>query len=449
MTWSLISNLAGGPGPVGPAGPDWFKGTLTTTSNLDTIANGMWLVPSPAVADALNLPVSSVGFLETAKSGALGIREFTTWGAVGTTQVSRRTSSGWQEWAPKALGPIRLRTATHGTMVWDALPDGWYFNDQAQLQSVWNLPVQVGDIRKGSHPAGYGYAEMKEWAQPNREWINRRTTNGWQGWEPKPGGGGGDGVTIGVLIAQQNMDVLEDGWWEAPNNGVAQSLGFPGNLQGFLLQSGNNRQYTNSKGVFTQTKNTSGVWGVWSQAGVVDGYTPLQPPTGLPWLQEDAPGSSVTFIDQDHHGQGYAINTQNWPGATTAWVLHQYSNARSAMIIDNCRSQPSIQINNTQNSSITPDYKGDGDFFMLGPWDDAGNYSRWFRLTNELEFMNDTRKTPSFNQVWGTGDILEFKLNGVVVAKIKRNGHFVTASPNGALWEILVSDTGVLSTVAA
>ena len=63
----------------------------------------------------------------------------------------------------------------------------------------------------------------------------------------------------------------------------------------------------------------------------------------------------MTFLDQDHHGSGYVINTQNWTGANSDLVLHQYSNERSAMIIDNCRSQPSIHINNTQNSSITPD----------------------------------------------------------------------------------------------
>lgn len=445
MAYNVVGNARGPRGLVGPQGPDWFKGTLTTTSNLDTIANGMWLVPSVAVADALGLPVSSVGVLETEKSGAIGIREFTTWGAVGTTQYSRRTSSGWQEWSPKALGPIRLRTATHGTMVWDSLPDGWYFNDQAQLATLWNLPVQVGDFRKGTHPVGYGLAEFMEWAPPHREWTNRRTTNGWQGWEPKQGGGGGGDISINVLIAQQDMNILPDGLHEAKTVGVAQSLGLPGNLPGFLWQFGVNRQYTNRNGIFVSTKGTT--WGTWAQAGVKDGYTPLQPPTGLPWMQEDAQGSSVTFLDQDHHGSGYAINTQNWPGANTAWVLHQYSNERSAMIIDNCRSQPSIQINNTQNSTITPNYKGDGDFLMLGPWDDTGNYSRWFRLTNELDFRNDTRKTPAFDQVWGTGDVLEYKVNGVVKGKFTRDGCFVQSSPDGSLWKFVISNTGAVSTV--
>lgn len=447
MAYIVVGNNRGPRGLVGPPGPDWFKGSLTSTSNLDTIANGLYFVPSNTVAVALGLPGGTLGFLETRKSGAYGQRLYRPWGAVGMEYVSRHTTAGWEPWNTAGMKPIRLLVQIHGNFTWDALADGWYFNDNSQLQSLWNLPVQVGEIRKGTHAVGYGLAEMREWAPPHREWINRRTTAGWQGWEPKQGGGGGGSdLAIGTLIAQQNMDLLPDGWWNAPNAGVAQSLGLPGNLPGFLLQTGINRQYTNRNGIFVSTKGTT-TWGTWAQAGVKDGYTPLQPPTGLPWLQEDALGSGVMMLDQDHHGTGYAINTQNFPGANAGWVLHQYSNASSAMIIDNCRSQSAIQINNTQNSTITPDYKGDGDFFQLGPWDDTGNYSRWFTLTNGLEFRNDTRKTPSFNQVWGTGDVIEYKVNGVVKGKFTSDGCFAQSSPDGSLWKIVISNSGAISTV--
>ncbi|WP_411732196.1 pyocin knob domain-containing protein [Paeniglutamicibacter sp.] len=448
MAWNLISNLAGGPGPVGPAGPDWFKGTLTTGSNLDALANGLWLVPSSTVAVALGLPGGSAGYFESIKDASgIGLQTSRPLGAVAISNVRRRTSSGWQAWSFEAIRPIRLVAATHGNFTWDALPDGWYFNDQATLQSLWSLPVQVCEIRKGTHPVGYGLAELREWAPPYRTWINRRTTNGWQGWELETSGGGG--MEIGVLIAQQNMDVLPDGWWEAPNDGVAQSLGFPGGLKGFLLQSGTNRQYTNRNGVFVSDKPGAS-WGIWNQAGVEDGYTPLQPPTGLPWMQEDAAGSSVMFLDQDHHGSGYAINTQNWPGANSGWVLHQYSNESAGMIIDNCRSMPAVRVNNTQNSSITPGYIGDGDFFQLGPWDDVNNYNRWLTLGNDLVWRNDTKRRMGFQQVYDTGDILQFfNQAGTMVAAIAHDGSYVTTSPNGTLWKILVSDTGVLSTAAA
>lgn len=447
MAYGVVGNNRGPRGLVGPPGPDWFKGTLTASSNLDSIANGLWLVPSAEIAVSLGLPGGRVGFLETVKSGGLGVREFKTWHAVGMSHVSRRTSSGWQAWAPKANGPIRLVSDLHGTMVWDELPDGWYFNDAVTLQNLWSLPTQVGEFRKGSHPTGYGLAEMREWAPPHRVWINRRTTNGWQGWElDGSGGGGGGNVSINVLIAQQNMNTLPDGWHEAPNAGVAQSLGLPGNLPGFLLQSGVNRQYTNRNGVFVSAKGTT--WGTWAQAGVKDGYTPLQPPTGLPWMQEDALGSSVTFLDQDHHGSGYAINTQNFPGANSGWVLHQYSNENVAMIIDNCRSQPAIRINNTQNSSITPNYKGDGHFFQFGPWDDVNNYNRWLTLGDDLRWRNDTKQRMGFQQVYDAGDILRFyNQAGTQVSAIDHNGNYVTTSPNGTKYKIVVSDAGALSTV--
>lgn len=454
MPWDLITNLKGGPGPAGPAGPDWFKGTLTSTSNLDGIANGLYLVPSPTVANALVLPGGAAGLLETFKDGTgVGKQTFKTFGAVELASVRRRTSSGWQEWGAQGQRPIRLITAVHGNFTWDALPDGRYYNDQATLQSLWELPVQVGLIQKDTHSVGYGTATMREWAPPYRVWINQRTTSGWQGWQIDNAGGGGSGVSIGTLTAQTDMNTLGNGWWDAPNAGVAQSLLLPGNLPGFLLQSGDRRQYTNSKGVYVQSKNTSGVWGTWYQAGVVDGYTPLQPPTGLPWMQEDTTGSSIMLLDQDHHGAGYAINTQNWPGAGTAWVIHQYSNEAPAMIIDNCRSQAAIQINNTRNTSITPDYKGDGPFFKLGPWDDSEpfpgqNYSRWLTLGNDLVFRNDTRQRMGFQQVFDSGDILQFWKQGGGLSSAVTQVGWAQKSANGTLWQLVISDTGSVSAVA-
>lgn len=452
MAYFVAGNNRGPRGLVGPPGPDWFKGNLTSTSNLATLANGAYLVPSAEIAVALGLPGGTVGILESVKSGGLGIQSFETWGFVAMKQVRRLTTPGWQAWAPEAIGPIRLLSQNHGNLTWDKLPDGWYFNDQATLQSLWNLPVQVGEIRKGTHSVGYGLAEMREWNVPHRKWVNRRTTGGWQGWEldGAGGGGGGSDLAIGTLIAQQNMDLLPDGWWNAPNAGVAQSLGLPGNLPGFLLQTAANRQYTNRNGVFVQTKSAAGTWGTWAQAGVKDGYTPLQPPTGLPWMQEDATGSGVMMLDQDHHGTGYGINTQNWPGANAGWVLHQYSNTSAAMIIDNCRSQPAIRVNNTQNSTITPDYKGDGDFFQFGPWDDTNNYNRWLTLGDDLRWRNDTRQRMGFQQVFDAGDILRFyNQAGDMVSAIGHDGSYITKSPNGTKYKIVVSDAGALSAVPA
>ena len=116
---------------------------------------------------------------------------------------------------------------------------------------------------------------------------------------------------------------------------------------------------------------------------------------------------------------------------------------------DNCRSQPAVQINNTQNSTIAPNYKGDGDFLMLGPWDDVGNYSRWLRLGNDLVWRNDNRQIMGFQQKFQIADILRFYDNtGTQVAAIDHGGNYVATSPNGSKWKITVSDTGTLSAVA-
>lgn len=431
-----------------------FKGILSATSNLDALENGFYYCPSAQVATALGLPVAAPGRLDNLKhDSGIGLQTFKSWGFVSVTKDRRRTTAGWEEWNYTAVGAIQTAVAVHGNMSFDALPDGAYFNAESQLMALWGLPVQVCRFKKETHSGGYGIATLVEWATPNRRWVNRRTTIGWQGWTLESSGS--DGLQVKILEADQDMQNLTDGIWNAPNSGVALSLGLPGGLPGSLVQVGTVRNYTNKNGVFVSSKGAT-VWGGWAQAGVEDGYTPLQPPTGLPWNQVDTDSFTGYMIDQDHHGSGYAINTQNFPGAHSGWVGHQYSNFSPFMVIDNCRSQPSIRINNTQNSTITPDYQGNGDFFQLNPWDDNGNYSRWFSLTNELEFRNDTRQTPSFNQIWSTGDILEFRTE-TARSKINRGGAFealstfanpVLRSPNGGRYQLTVSDTGGLSLTA-
>lgn len=432
----------------------YFKGILTAESDLDALENGTYFSPSAAVSTALGLPVPAPGQLDNLKiPSGVGLQTFKTWGQVTVTKDRRRTSSGWLTWDYSPVGAIRTIVSIHGNLLFDDLPDGDYFNAETQLQTLWGLPAQVGKFRKDEHSGGYGIATFVEWATPNRRWVNRRTTTGWQGWTLESSGSGS--MEIKLLSADQDMQNLPDGMYNAPNSGVALSLGLPGGLPGGLVQIGSTRNYTNSQGMFVSSKGST-VWGGWAQAGVEDGYTPLQPPTGLPWNQVDTDAFTGFMLDQDHHGSGYAINTQNFPGAGSGWVGHQYSNANPFMIIDNCRSQPSIRINNTQNSTITPEYQGNGDFFQLGPWDSNGNYSRWFTLTNYLEFRNDTRQTPSFNQIYGTGDILEFR-TGSTRSKITRAGAFealsryanpILVSPNGSRFQLTVSDAGALTTTA-
>jgi len=431
-----------------------FKGILTAESNMDALENGFYYVPSAQVATALGIPIPGPGRVDNlTDSSGIGIQTVKSWGAVSVTKDRRRTSSGWQPWNYSAVGAIQTVTAIHGNYTFDALPDAEYFNAEAQLQTLWGLPVQVARFRKSTHSGGYGVATLVEWSAPNRRWVNRRTTNGWQGWTLESNGAGG--TQIKLLVADQDMQNLPDGIWHAASSGVAQSLGLPGGLPGALVQVGTVRNYTNSQGVFVSSKG-SVVWGGWAQAGVVDGYTPLQPPTGLPWNQVDTDTATGMMLDQDHHGSGYVINTQNFPGANSGWVGHQYSNANPFMIIDNCRSQPVIRINNTQNSTITPEYQGYGDFFQLGPWDSNGNYSRWFTLTNYLEFRNDTRQTPSFNQIYGTGDILEFR-TGNTRSRITRSGAFealsalanpIIVAATGERFQLTASSSGQLALTA-
>ena len=262
-------------------------------------------------------------------------------------------------------------------------------------------------------------------------WTRSLTSSGWMDWlkigssKMSTGTTSTGSLAVQTLSADTNMPALPDGFYHAPNNSVAQALGLPQNLTGFLLQVGTSRQYTNARGVYVSAKTDAG-WGVWNQAGVVDGYTPVTIPSKLPFYQEDTAESKDALIDQDHHGSAqYALNTQNWPTAGIAWCLHQYSNKTPAFILDNCRSQPSIQINNTQNKTITPDYKSDAPFFRLGPWDDAGNYTWWLELRNDLTWWNNTKRVMSIQAAnYPSQDILRFKNQaGKIVATIDQNGN--------------------------
>lgn len=438
----------------------WPKGHAGV-SGLDGFTTGQRDVTTGQQALDLGLPVGVGGSVETLRFGDLGLQTFETIEEMPTVWVRRRTSSGWQPWQIRRPKATFLTVAQHGAMTFDQLPDGPYFNTSATMADAvhLNLPVVVSRFQKDTATGGYGVAELTEWALPNRKWISRRTTGGWQPWE-LASGAGGSGVAITALAPDQDMANLTDGWWQAPSNGVALSLGLPGGLKGFLLQANGDRQYTNKNGVFVSTKGAA--WGAWAQAGVEDGYTPLQPPTGLPWNQVDTDTFTGMMLDQDHHGDGYAINTQNWPGANSGWVGHQYSNFSPFAVLDNCGNKPMIQVNNTRNTTITPDSNGTGDMFRFSPWDNSAtfpgeNYARWFGLSDNLEFYNDTRKVPSFNQIFGTGDVLVIKVAGVAKGKFNRDGSYealtadanpVLRSASGARFRLVVSDAGALSTVA-
>lgn len=183
---------------------------------------------------------------------------------------------------------------------------------------------------------------------------------------------------------------------------------------------------------------------------------------------------SIQHAAPTGNGQAYGINVANLPGASSAFVIHQYSRANPSVQIDNTDLGASIYIKNTENQYMNPGGSGTGPFLQLKPFSEA---AATLMLQDNLTWRNATSKdmnvnalnptqfgfgitTPSessastlklMNQ--GTGKTLDagkvsISATGDVEISDPTAGVILT-SPNGSRFRLTVGDDGTLSTEAA
>lgn len=148
---------------------------------------------------------------------------------------------------------------------------------------------------------------------------------------------------------------------------------------------------------------------------------------------KDTPEHKGIMINLQHHAaagsgnQTYAINIANHPGATSAFVIHQYSAATPAMQIDNTDVNAGIYIKNTENQTMNPGGYGAGSFLQLLPYGETGA----LQLTNGLTWLNNSTKDMQVHAVnpsiFGFGVRVDGDKTGLQVTK---NG----TGPGNAAW---------------
>lgn len=112
-----------------------------------------------------------------------------------------------------------------------------------------------------------------------------------------------------------------------------------------------------------------------------------------------------TLREIDHYATAtfaYGLDIQNFPGATSALVVHQYSSAgNGAVVLDNTGSAPMIRIKNTENTVLNPGSHGTGPFMRLGPWSggrlDFRDDLKWENTTTHPFGVVNTGSTVAFS----------------------------------------------------
>lgn len=81
---------------------------------------------------------------------------------------------------------------------------------------------------------------------------------------------------------------------------------------------------------------------------------------------EDGHVGHVLAIEHEaSSGASYGIDISNMPGARAGLVVHQYSAAQPAVILDNTDSEPLVRMNNTVNETRNPGGVGTGEFVLV------------------------------------------------------------------------------------
>lgn len=127
---------------------------------------------------------------------------------------------------------------------------------------------------------------------------------------------------------------------------------------------------------------------------------------------EDDDSNSGQLLKVWHNGAGaadaYAVDIQNFDGAASAMVIHQYSDASGSagLQIDSTRSRPIVVLKNAENATYSPGTQGTSDFFDLWGVPSPGTSSRYGKLDKDLKFHASRVGTP-----WTfTADVAEVAL---------------------------------------
>ena len=182
MPWVTIANVRGPQGPQGPAGPDWMKGVLGPVNeftNVNTAPNGIVTGWSGTNAEAVGLPESALGFVQTVRFGTSGNQLFFTT----NRHIWQRAlgSGGWSAWrqidnGQPSLGPLGpVNEFSHA----DTAPDGWV--------TVWS---GTNAEAVGLPESSLGSVFTMRWGNAGQQFFYPTTGHIWQ----RSFGSGGWGV---------------------------------------------------------------------------------------------------------------------------------------------------------------------------------------------------------------------------------------------------------------
>lgn len=292
----------------------------------------------------------------------------------------------------------------------DDLPDGWSVltsTTAAQKIGIQEAPIVISKYTAG----GYGLIRATSWKSPSRSWVSSKSTTGWGIWRKQDWG-----ATDQIQPEWSSLDMVPDGVYFVDSRDEQAQLGLP-------ASHGTLEVYTAKPyglATFTDWSETGRRW-----------VSERQTIGWRDWKPErlklvDLETNTQNVIEVDHHGTGYGLDIQNYPGSDAALVLHNYTGDGEALIIDNCDNQVAVQISNTINTSITPNNIAKGDFFHLAPWSDIQRKVWKAKLTNDLTLKNDTEHPLSLQRV--DEALVGRRDQDDIVLQIKNKAGDVTAS---------------------
>jgi hypothetical protein len=175
-------------------------------------------------------------------------------------------------------------------------------------------------------------------------------------------------------------------------------------------------------------------------------------PDTKPYLTDTA-ASTSHVIAIDHNGAGatqaYALNIWNRAdnaaaptadaGAKAAIVVHQYSDADAAVVIDNTRMKPLLRLRNARNETNSTGTYGQGHFLELYGYSATATYPgdpvRLGYLANDLAFVSvDTSRPWTFSSTQAAPALKLIQSGAAQGLQVVQNGAGIALdlSQNGA-----------------
>lgn len=334
---------------------------------------------------------------------------------------------------------VRPLTATD---VLDALPTGVYTVPNQTVADALPLPEHVMGVVTTSSLVENAYRQKQTFAalEVPRTYTRYKDGSGWHEWLP-------DTFSPVRLTAENSTswDALPDGVYWTDLAAVQTGLGLPARVGWIQKMSHPTLAYGWAQMVEWTNGGTPKTWAAQRASAGWQGWLLDETGSGGSggeigdrvshlWM-EDAPGTDKNLLQIEHYGDGsgkpngqtYGIDLHNYPGAQQAIVIHQYSNKREAIRLDNTDSNAGIYINNTQNLNLNPGKTGQGAAFLKFHPYNMDDFLNFAYLDDDLTWRNDgTGKTWSFQSA--EGDVLKIKnAAGEVVASINQAGDITSA----------------------